>query len=388
MNAIPHVLVIGAGVTGLTTALCLRRQGAQVTVIADRFSPDLTSVVAGALWEWPPAVCGYHHDQISLARSKAWSMESYNVFAALAGTPDVGSTAGIHLRPVAFYFRHAVESNARDLGKMEELKDKVLDFRHNASLIEQYGVNPNYGLQDAYQHLAPMVDTDVYMTWLTGQVQDSGCSMLRFKVTSELRECSASLKNRFSCDVIVNCSGLGAKELGDDSVYPLRGALVRVLNNSRLGSKIEVAHCVSHDESQDQQDIVFIVPRGDNLLVLGGLAEPHEWSKDINLDNYTPVQEMLERCIAFLPRLRFAELDASEPVRVGLRPFRRQNVRLEADPQDTSIIHSYGHGGAGVTFSWGCAKEVTSMICGIEPNQVLSESQLREDPASYSMARA
>ncbi len=60
------VLVIGAGVSGLTSALCLRRRGFEVTVIADRFAPQVTSVVAGALWEWPPAVCGHHHDEVAL----------------------------------------------------------------------------------------------------------------------------------------------------------------------------------------------------------------------------------------------------------------------------------------------------------------------------------
>ena len=54
------VLVIGAGVSGLTSALCLSRRGFDVTVVADRFAPRVTSVVAGALWEWPPAVCGHH----------------------------------------------------------------------------------------------------------------------------------------------------------------------------------------------------------------------------------------------------------------------------------------------------------------------------------------
>ncbi|MEH1945315.1 MAG: FAD-dependent oxidoreductase, partial [Nostoc sp.] len=53
-----NILVIGAGVSGLTTAICLREAGFNVVIVADRFAPDLTSIVAGALWEWPPAVCG------------------------------------------------------------------------------------------------------------------------------------------------------------------------------------------------------------------------------------------------------------------------------------------------------------------------------------------
>jgi D-amino-acid oxidase len=362
MDTQPRVLVIGAGVIGLTTALCLRRQGARVTIIADRFAPNLTSVVAGALWEWPPAVCGYHQNQLSLDRSKGWCMESYKVLSELAADPTAGSKAGIYFRPVIFYFFHPVNSNNRDRKKMEELKSKVLGFRHDASLIQEQGINPDYGLRDAYEHLAPMVDTDAYMQWLRSKVEEEGCVLVQQKVTSELRQCASALKDHFSCDFIVNSSGLGAKELGDKSVYPLRGALVRVISNTVPGPRLQVAHCVSHDETQDTQDIVFIVPRGENLIVLGGLAEAEEWNLNVNLDNYLPISEMHERCCKFLPRLRSAKLDASEPVRVGLRPFRRENVRLEADADDFSIIHSYGHGGAGVTLSWGCAKEVVKMI--------------------------
>ena len=79
-----RVLVVGAGVSGLTSALTLARSGVEVEIVAEKFQSDLVSVVAGALWEWPPAVCGYHRDQTSLARSKAWAAESYEIFSDLA----------------------------------------------------------------------------------------------------------------------------------------------------------------------------------------------------------------------------------------------------------------------------------------------------------------
>ncbi|MCY0909922.1 MAG: FAD-dependent oxidoreductase, partial [Sulfobacillus thermotolerans] len=66
------------------------------------------------------------------------------------------------------------------------------------------------------------------------------------------------------------------------------------------------------------------------------------------------------RCLEFMPVLANAKIDPIEPVRVGLRPFRQQNVRLEQE-MGTRIIHNYGHGGAGVTFSWGCALEVVEL---------------------------
>jgi D-amino-acid oxidase len=49
--------------------------------------------------------------------------------------------------------------------------------------------------------------------------------------------------------------------------------------------------------------------------------------------------------------------------RVGLRPV-RPSVRLEAEPLSAGRVlwHNYGHGGAGVTLSWGCAAELTAAV--------------------------
>ncbi len=351
------VLVIGAGVSGLTSALCLRRKGFAVTVIADRFAPEVTSVVAGALWEWPPAVCGRHHDQDSLARAKGWCDTSYGIFADLALEP----ATGVFLRPVTFYFKQPVEEDQRQRLKMAEVADKVQQFRHDPSLIQENGVNPTLGLRDAYAYLAPMIDTDVYMRWLLAVARRTGCLIVERKLLGSLREQEEALAREYGADVIVHCAGLGARELADESVYPVRGALIRVRNDGRIVPRVTQAHCISHDGSSAERGFLFIVPRGDDMVVLGGLAEPNERGLDIGLHNSEAVRVMYQRCLEFLPALRGAEIDAAEPVRVGLRPFRNQGVRLEAEA-DTRIIHNYGHGGSGVTLSWGCALEVAELV--------------------------
>ena len=351
-----QALVIGAGVSGLTTALCLRRSGFNVTVAAERFAPDIVSVVAGALWEWPPAVCGHHQDARSLERSKAWCMTSYEIFFDLAERSDTG----VFVRPAVFYFRDPIEDTPRERDKMQELSQHVRGFARDPSLAEANGVNASAGVVDAYTHLAPVVDTDQYMAWLMDQVRSAGCAVVRHRVTGDLRSLERSLLREFAADFVVNCTGLGSATLTDDEMHPLRGALVRVHNDGRAMPRITTAHCVSHDTASGEQDMVFIIPRGRDMLVLGGLVEMDEWDLDIGLHNYGPVQEMLRRCQDFLPVLENARIDKREPVRVGLRPFRRQNVRLEREG-DSQIIHNYGHGGSGFTFSWGCAQEVVQL---------------------------
>jgi len=51
--------------------------------------------------------------------------------------------------------------------------------------------------------------------------------------------------------------------------------------------------------------------------------------------------------------------------KVGYRYIRKKEdgLRLEReDLFDKLIIHNYGHGGAGVTLSWGCAQQVLRLL--------------------------
>jgi D-amino-acid oxidase len=356
-HASRSVVVVGAGVIGLTTALCLARRGFHVTIVADQVSPGITSNVAGALWEWPPAVCGRHHDNVLLAPSKAWSLTSYKRFCAFAEVP---ARTGVFLRPANFYFRQPVDNDPAELTKMQELADNVLCFVHSAEMIEYNGVNPNAGVVDAYSFLAPMVDTDRYLSWLLRQVTVAGCTLLLRRIYGDLRSQEQQLRREFAADLIVNCTGLGAYELaGDSDLCPHRGAVIRILNNGEVMPRITAAHCVANDTSTDHQDMVFIVPRGSDRLLLGGLVEPDEWETNVGMD-YAPIRDLYRRNVDFLPILADAELDQADPVRVGLRPFRGQSVRLEHEP-GTSIVHNYGHGGAGITLSWGCAEHVVTL---------------------------
>lgn len=353
----PGALVIGAGVSGWTTALVLARQGWRVTVVADRFGSDTVSTVAGALWEWPPSVCGRHHDDHAvLARSAGWAMHSYQRFTRLAADPRTG----VSLRPAVFYFSHSVREDPAELEKMLELEKYVPGFVHDAALIEAHGVNPNSGVVDAYSHLAPTVNTDRYLNWLASKAEAEGVKAIRASISGPLVEHEDRLLSEYGADLIVNCSGLGARQLaGDLAMDPHRGALLRVINDGTSIPPVTAAHAVANNTSSDDQNMVFIVPRGADRLLLGGLVEPGEYDTNLTLD-YPPLREMLERCTEFLPILHGARLDPVDPLRVGLRPFREGGVRLEMQP-GTRIVHNYGHGGAGVTLSWGCAHDVADL---------------------------
>src|SRR5258708_24460061 len=47
----------------------------------------------------------------------------------------------------------------------------------------------------------------------------------------------------------------------------------------------------------------------------------------------------------------------------GVRPYRNGSYRLDAETiSNKFFVHNYGHGGAGITLSWGCASKVRDVV--------------------------
>jgi D-amino-acid oxidase len=91
-------------------------------------------------------------------------------------------------------------------------------------------------------------------------------------------------------------------------------------------------------------------------VVVGGTAQTGSY--DPRPDPQT-ADVILARARALVPELARARVVGH---RVGLRPT-RPSVRLEAQRcEDGTVVHCYGHGGAGVTLSWGCADEVADLV--------------------------
>ena len=135
----------------------------------------------------------------------------------------------------------------------------------------------------------------------------------------------------------------------DPAVVPVRGQVIIAANPG-----IE-EFLVNRDPEPPW--IVYMFPHGDTIL-LGGTNDEGNWDTE-------PKAEVAERimagCCAIEPRLRGAEVLGH---RVGLRPGRPE-VRLESEPLGGGVLwHNYGHGGAGISMSWGCAAEITAAVCG------------------------
>lgn len=324
----------------------------------------MTSQIAGALWEFPPAVCGSHTDKISLAHSKRWCMTAYHIWDGIASVPALSEVSGVRMMPSDFFFLEPVENDKQEHSKMAEIMvSGVRGFRRGAELLDERRVDRSYGAVDAYELLAPIIDTDKAMGWLMQLVERKGAVLVTETITSDLLNVEAGLRARFDADVIVNCTGLQGQVLaGDDSAYPIRGGLIRVINDGSDFPKVEAALTITANAAHSSNEIVFLVPRNDEILLIGGITEPHEWDLDLTLDSPI-IRRMRQRCESFLPGLTKARVDPQYPLAQGLRPFRGKNVRVERElrVRDSRIVHSYGHGGAGWSLSFGCAQDVAQL---------------------------
>ncbi|THH02300.1 hypothetical protein EW026_g587 [Hermanssonia centrifuga] len=374
-----RVLIIGGGVTGLTNAWTLLDAGYSVTVVSDRWASledRITSQIAGALWEWPPAVCGRHTDLVSLRLSKSWCMTSYRVFDKLQKLYPAGGRDGhgIRMRVANFFFDKPIEENAEEYEKMMEIEAAHLrGFKRDPLLAKKHAVSRTAGVVDAYKHESPVVDTDAYMMWLRSLVVSKGARLVTDRISGDLIYMEDELMEMYDAQVIINATGLGGYELAaDKTVYPLRGALIRVVNDGTRFPLVTEALVVAHDYEKRDDDggIVFIVPRNDRTLILGGIAQPYEHQLDLTLDS-PEIRRMRERCNKFVPGLADAEYDI-DPLVQGLRPVRGENVRVERElrrKQDGSlsrVVHSYGQGGSGFTLSFGCAGDVLNLVKEVE----------------------
>ncbi|MDX6420688.1 MAG: D-amino-acid oxidase, partial [Trebonia sp.] len=255
-------------------------------------------------------------------RCRAWARTGLDVFSALAGEP----AAGVH------------QLSGRAVSASPAAPPAWTDLLPDVRVLGP-GDLPA-GFVAGWRYTAPAVNMPVYLEYLLRRYERRGGSVAAETVTS-----LASV----AAPVVVNCTGIGARTLvPDESLIPVRGQIVVVENPGITEFYL--------DHGNDGADYVYLFPHGD-VVILGGTA--YEGASDL-----APRPDVADRimrdCAAAFPSLRGARVVAE---RVGLRPV-RPSVRLEAEtlPSGRVLWHNYGHGGAGVTLSWGCATELTSAV--------------------------
>jgi D-amino-acid oxidase len=319
------IAIVGAGVSGLTCGIVLAEHGHHVTTFAKEAGQQTTSAAAGAVW-FP-----YHVEPAK--RVIPLALETYQALVDLICVPESGVSM-IESRQFLRAGEIEIPDWAIPLGASAIQRPSVTSSEVEASLDRD-----SLAFKSGFSLRAPLMDTTIYLDYLAARFRKSGGKIhanVNFKNLEEV-------DSKF--DLVINCAGIGARELvGDVDVEPHRGQVAIVPKIAELS---QVIVC-------DDDPLMYAIPRT-NDCVFGG-------TNDFS-DNLTADPATTDRIIIECSRVLNIERPRVIAERVGLRPFRRSGLRLERDHlhDDRTVIHNYGHGGAGFTLSWGCAREVLEL---------------------------
>ncbi len=312
LGAVARVIVIGAGVIGLSCAVRLLEGGHRVDVLARDLPLETTSAVAAALW--------YPYRAYPVERVTAWSAATFSELERLAGD----ERSGVRMREGTELHR----TRTADPWWVTA----VPTLTRITTMPEPYA--------DGWTFTAPVVEMPVYLRWLVARVEELGGTLTRMALHA--------LPDGDGADAVVDATGLGARLIaGDTSLLPVRGQVVLL---EQVG--LERWWLDSGGSAP-----LYVVPRSRDIVV-GGTDDEGEWDRQVDPD---VAERILSRAVELVPSLATAQVLGHK---VGLRPA-RPSVRLEVEEHGgTRVVHCYGHGGAGVTLSWGCADEVAALVAG------------------------
>lgn len=359
------ICVVGAGVSGLSCAIRAAEDGRyEVHGIARDTGLKTTSSVAAAFWYpfWTGAKPNHKWYKPS------WAERTYQVFESLLTESKSGIS---EVRIYEYFSEHMKDKEIEEVVEsMWWAKIPSLDFQRlgKAEVADRSIKDSRFKAGISFRTF--VINMSDYLTYL-----ENWCIRLGVSFQSDTLTDLRVLAQQF--EVVINCSGLGSRALvrdetegGKHRLRPVEGVVVRIPPVKGINDILLI-----HTGRYFQFNPLYVVPRGgaEPDIILGGTLTQERLLIQEDRKTFQPQQlpmnglpfthwlrvdgeRIVSDCQAFEQRL---PASGDFEVKVGYRPKRSPKVRLE---KEGNIIHNYGHGGGGVTFSWGCAEEVVGHL--------------------------
>jgi D-amino-acid oxidase len=310
-----QVGIVGAGVSGLTCGIAFAERGHRTAIFAKEIAQRTTSGAAAALW--------FPYDVEPADKVIPWALETFRTLIDLARDPSSGVSM-IELRQFSRTGEIEIPDWAIPLGAHQVIPSEVEDTGEFTS---------------GFAITVPLMDTTIYLDYLANRFLKANGQIIENVRLEKLEEVDPEF------DLVINCAGIGARELAHDAaLQPHRGQVAVVPSIKDLSYAVVC----------DDAPLMYAIPRR-NDCVFGGT---NDLSDDLAADSATTT-----RIVTECSRALKIEKPNVVAERVGLRPFRKSGVCLEHARlgDGRAVVHNYGHGGSGFTLSWGCAKDVLQL---------------------------
>ncbi|CCM01227.1 uncharacterized protein FIBRA_03275 [Fibroporia radiculosa] len=353
------VVILGAGVIGLTTAVSIQEKGGySVTVIAETFPSDPKSVKYTSLWAGAYHVIYRENDE----RERKIQEDTFKVMWNLSEPDGEAEHCFRRVTTLEYY---------------TDLVDMHAEWMPDFTMIPEESLAPNTLM--GYSFTTYVIDPPLYLNYLLSRFLARGGTIVRGVVQhiNQVLEGGAGIfsgKHSSSpIDALVVCTGLGTRVLGgveDKDMYPSRGQTVLV-RAPWITKAMRASNLVGTSWT-------YIIPRRNGNVALGGTKVPNDWYPVARPET---TEEILQRCLALCPELAPPEVRAQRTPTVedirplildigcGFRPSRAGGIRLETEWVDIPkndrkipVMFNYGHAGSGYESSWGSAAIVLDFL--------------------------
>ncbi|ABN65368.2 D-amino acid oxidase [Scheffersomyces stipitis CBS 6054] len=347
------VVVVGAGVIGLTTALQLKRANPDysISIVAHHLPGDLdieyTSPFAGANW----------HSFASKNDRELQELDKpgYWKFLELSNEPRSGvwiTTNKSYVTEVEF------NSKGRDPAKFVPW---FKNFVKNFKTIENSSELPD-GIAFGYSFDGVVISVPIYLNYLLQENLGAGNSVRRISKISNIHEARDLHSSGAKADIVVNATGglanriVGFKD--DKRNFPVRGQVLLVRNNAKCEVSVE-------GFPELDNEMLYLMPRKEGGCIIGGCFLENFASTDVD-EQLT--KRIIDRALKYVPEIVDPSYKNNPPkvdivrTQVGLRPFREGGARIEQDSDNGWLFHNYGAGGGGYQGSYGMSSKLVELI--------------------------
>ncbi|KAL4795830.1 hypothetical protein BDV19DRAFT_157637 [Aspergillus venezuelensis] len=331
------IVVVGAGVIGLSTALQLQSQllPHQKILLVARDFPSTTSINYASPW------AGAHYRPVPGKSLQAEREESQarRTYAHLRGEASIPESGVSWIEGVEH-----LENPPK-----EYLEPDTLDFYRHLDGFRELGKDEvPEGVKWGVGYMTFVINSPVYCAYMLRRfiLRGGGTREVTLTNINEAFYLAPRVKT------VVNCSGTG---FGDTKSFIIRGQTCLVRNPVN----------VTLTRQNSDGTWSFCIPRPlEGGTIIGGTKQVNDWDPNPSLQTRETLLRNAKKWFPFSEESK-GEFDVIRDI-VGRRPAREGGMRIEVEKLDKgrTVVHGYGAAGRGFEISWGVAEDIVCLVRG------------------------